>query len=28
MAVGQMEPNTGHVLDLPKGAANVVAVKN
>jgi pilus assembly protein CpaC len=28
MAVGQMQPNTGHILDLPKGAANVVAVKN
>jgi pilus assembly protein CpaC len=28
MAVGQMQPDTGHMLDLPKGAANVVAVKN
>jgi pilus assembly protein CpaC len=28
MAIGQMEPNTGHILDLPKGAVNVVAVKN
>jgi len=28
MAVGQAQPDTGHILDLPKGAANVVAVKN
>ena len=28
MAVGQTQPYTGHILDLPKGAANVVAVKN
>jgi pilus assembly protein CpaC len=28
MAVGQMQPNVGHILDLPKGVANVVAVKN
>jgi pilus assembly protein CpaC len=32
MAIGQQQPNVGHVLDLPKGlakgGANVVAVKN
>jgi pilus assembly protein CpaC len=28
MAVGQQRPFVGHVLDLPKGGANVVAVKN
>jgi pilus assembly protein CpaC len=28
MAVGQTRPNTGHIIDLPKGAANVVAVKD
>jgi pilus assembly protein CpaC len=28
MAVGQMRPNVGHILDLPIGVANVVAVKN
>jgi pilus assembly protein CpaC len=28
MAVGQTRPNTGHIIDLPKGAANVVAAKN
>ncbi len=28
MAVGQSQPNVGHVLDLPKGGVNVVAVKN
>jgi pilus assembly protein CpaC len=32
MAIGQMQPNVGHILDLPragqKGEANVVAVKN
>jgi pilus assembly protein CpaC len=28
MAIGQMQPNVGHILDLPKGVANVVAVKN
>jgi pilus assembly protein CpaC len=28
MAVGQQQRNVGHILDLPKGVANVVAVKN
>ena len=28
MAVGQTQPYVGHILDLPKGGANVVAVKN
>jgi pilus assembly protein CpaC len=28
MAVGQQRPFVGHILDLPKGGANVVAVKN
>jgi pilus assembly protein CpaC len=28
MAVGQTQRFVGHILDLPKGAANVVAVKN
>jgi pilus assembly protein CpaC len=28
MAVGQTRPNTGHIIDLPKGAANVVAAKD
>jgi hypothetical protein len=32
MAIGQQQPNVGHVLDLPKGlakgGADVVAVKN
>jgi pilus assembly protein CpaC len=28
MAIGQQQPFVGHVLDLPKGGANVVAVKN
>ncbi|HEY6255857.1 MAG TPA: type II and III secretion system protein family protein [Xanthobacteraceae bacterium] len=28
MAVGQTQADVGHVLDLPKGGANVVAVKN
>ena len=28
MAVGHQQPYVGHILDLPKGVANVVAVKN
>jgi pilus assembly protein CpaC len=28
MAVGQTRPNTGHIIDLPKGAAHVVAAKD
>jgi pilus assembly protein CpaC len=28
MAVGQIQPYTGHILDLPKGVAHVVSVKN
>jgi pilus assembly protein CpaC len=28
MAVGQTQPFVGHILDLPKGGVNVVAVKN
>ena len=28
MAVGHQRPFVGHILDLPKGAANVVAVKD
>jgi pilus assembly protein CpaC len=28
MAVGQQQPFVGHMLDLPKGAAHVVAAKN
>jgi pilus assembly protein CpaC len=28
MAVGQTQPYVGHILDLPKGGVNVVAVKN
>jgi len=28
MAIGQSQANTGHMLDLPQGGANVVAVKN
>jgi pilus assembly protein CpaC len=28
MAVGQRQPFVGHILDLPKGGTNVVAVKN
>jgi pilus assembly protein CpaC len=28
MAIGQSRTNTGHMLDLPQGGANVVAVKN
>jgi pilus assembly protein CpaC len=28
MAIGQQQPFVGHILDLPKGGSNVVAVKN
>ncbi len=28
MAIGQSRANTGHMLDLPQGGANVVAVKD
>jgi hypothetical protein len=28
MAVGQTRPNTGHIIDLPKGAVHVVAAKD